>query len=245
MTRQNKDSAIAAAITFIVALLILLGLFFGGLYFDREELAKASTPEIQNEEEELFIEPELVELGEENSQMKDSPSPSTLGEPQQAEEEQTEKVTVGENPKPAPPVDKLVKSNKPQEVKAVEPTKSDKEEKEVKSKLAGKFTTKNGSPEGIATGSGSGGSGIGVAGNARGRTFISCPKPDVTLRHKTVVTVRIVIDAEGKVVSASASGSADATIRRKCEQAARQARWTAKAGAAETHGTLTFTITPQ
>ena len=94
-------------------------------------------------------------------------------------------------------------------------------------------------------GPGAGGTGVGISGSARGRTFLGCPKPDVALRHKAVVKVNVVIDASGKVVSASASGSADASIRRKCEQAARGARWTEKKGVSETRGTITFTITPR
>lgn len=245
MTRRDKDSAIAAALTFLVALLILLVLFFGSLRFDRAALAQASMPELPEEEEEIFIEPELLELGEEQSVRHDAPAPSYKGEPEKADEIQTEKIVKGENPKPAPPAERLVTSKAKSEVKSVEPPATDKEEKQVKSKIAGKFATSNGDTGGRSDGTGSGGTGVGVSGNARGRTFISCPKPDVALRHKTIVTVRVVIDASGKVISASASGSADAYIRRKCEQAARQARWSEKKGAAETHGSLTFTITPR
>lgn len=57
---KRTDSIIAAAITFVVALLILLFLFFGGMTFDRAELAVSSTPEIEPLEEELFIEPEIM-----------------------------------------------------------------------------------------------------------------------------------------------------------------------------------------
>ena len=35
MNRQQKDQTIAAAITFLVTLLILLSLFLGGVTFDR------------------------------------------------------------------------------------------------------------------------------------------------------------------------------------------------------------------
>lgn len=131
-------------------------------------------------------------------------------------------------------------------MKVEEPSQTDKERQKATSSVANKFSHRNGAVEGTDKGtSGAGGTGVGVSGNAHGRSFISCPKPDVALRHKTIVTVNVVIDAEGKVVEATAKGSADASIRRKCEAAARQARWSAKKGATSTRGSITFTITPR
>lgn len=245
---EKKDSAIAAGATFLVALLLLLFLFTGSLGYDRALLASSSIPgnPPEEEEEELFIDPELLDLGEENAVSKDAPAPAFQGEPEPAEEDKAEVVEPGENPKPAPPVPKPVSQKKESPVKATEPTATDKERSKATSTVAKGFSGRNGVPDGKAKESvGSGGTGIGVAGNARGRTFLSCPKPDVTLSHKTVVTVNIVVDASGRVTSASATGSASASIRRKCEQAARQARWTEKKGAGETRGTITFTITPR
>lgn len=242
--RQHKDSLIAALITMGVTLAILLALFFGTLSWDREALASASIPETQSDEE-LFIEPELLELGEENAVTADEPAPAPKGEPEKAEVEKTEVIEPGENPKPAPAKPKLVTQKSESPVKETEPSKTDKERELAKSKVSNKFSSSNGASTGKEAGSGAGGEGVGISGNARGRTFLGCPKPDVALRHKAVVKVNVVIDANGKVVSASASGSADASIRRKCEQAARGARWSEKKGVAETRGTITFTITPR
>ena len=77
MTRnERQDSIIAAAVTFAVALLLLLLLFFGGMTFDRALLAQASVPEIQTEDDELFIEPEILQdLGEEYAVAQDAPAP--------------------------------------------------------------------------------------------------------------------------------------------------------------------------
>ena len=153
----------------------------------------------------------------------------------------------GEKPDPVvKPVQKEITQKKESPVQKEEPSITDKERQKATSSVANKFAPKNGQTEGSDKGtSGAGGDGVGVSGNAHGRTFISCPKPDVALRHKTIVTVNVVIDAEGKVIEASATGSADATIRRKCESAARQARWSAKKGASTTRGSITFTITPR
>lgn len=244
MKRYDKDRAIAAFLTFLVALAILLTLFFGGISWDRQALAEASTPEIMDEE--VFIEPELVELGEENAVNNDKPAPAMKGEPDPAPEDKAEIIEPGPKPEPAPPKPKLNTQKKESKMKVEEPSQTDKERQKATSSVANKFSHKNGAVEGTDKGtSGAGGTGVGVSGNAHGRSFISCPKPDVALRHKTVVTVNVVIDAEGKVVEATAKGSADASIRRKCEAAARQARWSAKKGATSTRGSITFTITPR
>lgn len=246
MTRAEKDRAIAAAATFGVALVLLLVLFAGGLTWDRDALAKASTPEIMPDDE-LFIEPELVELGEETSVTHDKPAPTLKGEPEPAPEDHAEIVEPGPKPDPKPkPVRNEITQKRESKIQKEEASKTDKERQQATSSVASKFATKNGAPEGSDKGtSGAGGTGVGVSGNAHGRSFISCPKPDVALRHKTVVTVNVVIDAEGRVTEATATGSADASIRRKCESAARQARWSAKKGASSTRGSITFTITPR
>lgn len=244
MKRYDKDRAIAAFLTFLVALVILLTLFFGGISWDRQALAEASTPEIMDEE--VFIEPELVELGEENAVNHDKPAPAMKGEPDPAPEDKAEIIEPGPKPEPAPPKPKLNTQKKESKMKVEEPSQTDKERQKATSSVANKFSHRNGAVEGTDKGtSGAGGTGVGVSGNAHGRSFISCPKPDVALRHKTIVTVNVVIDAEGKVVEATAKGSADASIRRKCEAAARQARWSAKKGATSTRGSITFTITPR
>lgn len=244
MKRYDKDRAIAAFLTFLVALAILLTLFFGGISWDRQALAEASTPEIMDEE--VFIEPELVELGEENAVNHDKPAPAMKGEPDPAPEDKAEIIEPGPKPEPAPPKPKLNTQKKESKMKVEEPSQTDKERQKATSSVANKFSHRHGAVEGTDKGtSGAGGTGVGVSGNAHGRSFISCPKPDVALRHKTIVTVNVVIDAEGKVVEATAKGSADASIRRKCEAAARQARWSAKKGATSTRGSITFTITPR
>lgn len=242
---ERRDSLIAALLTMLATALILVVLFTCGMNYEKRELAEASTPELMPDEEELFYEPELIEAGEEMAVVNDAPSPDLKGEPEKSTEENREVVVKGTNPKPAPPVEKLVTQKKESPVKATEPSETDKEIKKATSEVAGKFASRNGNADAKASGAGAGGEGVGVTGNMRGRTFLGCPKPVVALRHKTVVTVNVVVDSEGRVISASATGSADASIRRKCEQAARQARWSAKKGAPETHGSITFTITPK
>ena len=244
--KQKKDSYIAAGVTTVVMLLILLFLYFGGYSFDRQLLAESSTPEIAPEEEEIFLEPEILrDLGEENATHNDAPAPAFQGEPEPSETDNTKLVVPGENPKPAPPIEKKVTTKKESPVKATEPSVTKEEKQKVTSSVAKGFSGRNGTPEGNSGTDGAGGTGMGIRGSANGRTFRGCPSPDVSLRHKTTVKVAVVIDADGNVTSATASGGSSAQIRRACEQAARGAKWSAKKGAGETRGTITFTITPR
>lgn len=246
---KRTDSIIAAAVTFVVALLILLFLFFGGMTFDRAELALSSTPEIEPMEEELFIEPEIMrDLGEENATVQDAPAPAFKGEPEQSETENTKLVVPGKSEKPAPPVAKPVTQKTESPVKATEPPKTSEEKKAVTSKMANKFPTNNGTSTGTSGTSGAGGVGVGISGSVSGRTFKGCPKPSVELQNKVVVEVRVTIDANGRVTAATArskSGKASAAILRACEQAARSARWSEDKDTPTAKGTLTFTITPR
>ncbi|MDE6144232.1 MAG: hypothetical protein K2F94_09180 [Muribaculaceae bacterium] len=246
MDNNRKDRALAALITLLILAAILLILLFGSVSWKRDAITETTSPELMLEEEE-FIEPELVELGEETAVKQNKPAPTLKGEPEPAPEDNAEIVDPGPKPDPNPkPVRNEITQKKESRLKQEEAAKTEKERKKATSSVASKFSSKNGSTEGSDKGtSGAGGTGVGVSGNAHGRSFISCPKPDVTLRHKTVVTVNVVIDAEGKVTEAKASGSASAEIRRKCEAAARQARWSAKKGATSTRGSITFTITPR
>ena len=246
---MNKDTGkrnrmIAAAATFLCGLLILLWLFFCGMTWDRAAMAQASTPEIM-EDEPVFLDPELLDLGEQDAVTNDKPAPAMAGEPEPSPEDDPEIIEPGEAPK-GPTVPKLTSSVKENDVKTQEPPETEKEKKAATSAVASKFSPKNGVSEGTQqNAAGAGGDGQGITGKASGRSFISCPKPDVALRNKTVVTVNVVINAEGKVTEAKATGSADAVIRRKCEAAAMQARWSAKKGVDSTRGTITFTIIPR
>ncbi len=242
---EKKASVIAACITFAVTGLLLVILFTCSLTWDRAALASMSTPEEQSDEE-LFISPELIDLGEMSTPMTDEATPSEIGEPVPAPEEVKQPIEKGENPEPAPVVEKKITQKSESPIKVKDPPAEKEEKKVVTSKMADKFSGKNGSVDGkFASANGAGGIGVGVTGNARGRTFLGCPKPVVELTNKTVVIVDIVVNEEGNVVSASARGSSSATIRSKCEQSALKARWSAKRGAGDTRGTITFTITPR
>lgn len=248
LTQQTKDSIIAVGVTILVTLLMLLALIFTGLKYD-ERLAQ-SQPETMMEEEEIFLEPELLlphhkSVGEPDAVNHDSPAPEVKGEPEPAPVEQTHTAVNGENPNPAPPKPTQVTQDKPSAVESAAPSKS-KEEEKVATSMAGKFKGNPGLTEGkFDSTSGSEGTGTGITGKMSGRQFLGCPAPDVTLSHRTVVTVAIQVDADGKVTEAKASGATDRSILKKCEQAALQAKWSAKKGAVSARGTITFTIIPR
>ncbi|MCM1369902.1 MAG: hypothetical protein NC204_05965 [Candidatus Amulumruptor caecigallinarius] len=247
MTRNQKDKAISAAVTFSVALAILLFLFFGSMDFDRALIAKSSIPELAGEEE-IFLEPEILrDLGEETSRVNDAPAPAFKGNPEPDTQESTAHVEPGKNPAPAPPVEKKVSTPKESDVKATIPPLSDEKARKVKADIKNKFPGNNGALAGNDAGTGAGGVGIGVKGSVSGRTFLGCPSPQVALSHKTTVTVAVTIDASGTVVSAKARARSgvSADILRKCEQSALRARWTKKADTPMAKGTITFTITPR
>ncbi len=244
---MKKDSVIAGIVTFVCVLLILLCLLFTGLSYDAKLAASSTNPEL--EEEELFLDPELLldqkqSIGETDATAHDTPAPEVKGEPIPAPVEENHTVHSGNNEQPSPEP-QLVASKVESSVTNAESNKK-KEEEQVAKSMAGKFRSKPGSIKGkFDSASGSDGVGSGVSGNLSGRQFLGCPLPDVELSHKTTVTVSITVNAEGKVISATASGPTTPAIRKKCEQAAKKAKWSAKKGAADTRGTISFTIIPK
>lgn len=246
---EKRDRIIAAAVTAVAVLLILLFLFVGGMNYDRSMLAQTSTAEIEPPEEEMFLEPELLQnLGEPESVAHDDPAPAQKGKPEQAEVENVKKTERGDNPKPAPPVEKKVTQPKESPIKATEPMKTDEDKKKVTSKMANKFPGQNGAETGKTGSAGAGGTGVGISGSVTGRTFMGCPKPNVALQNKVVVEVRVTIDSSGRVIAATArskQGKASPAILSACEQAARGARWNEDAKTPTAKGSLTFTITPK
>lgn len=245
--KERRDSVIAAFVTLLTIALLLVWLLFTTLRYD-ERLAK-NTENPQLEEEEIFLDPELLleqhkSVGEPDAVANDAPAAEMKGEPAPAPVEQTHTVVSGENTVPSPE-QTLITSNEESMVQTVAPDKK-KEEEKVASSMAGKFAAKPGTVAGkFDSPGGSDGVASGVTGKMSGRQFLGCPLPDVSLAHKTTVTVSITVDAEGKVMTATASGAATREIRRKCEQAAMQARWSAKKGATSTRGSITFTIIPK
>lgn len=249
--REKKDSAIAAAVTFVAAMLLLVVLFWGSLSFDRDSMAQASVPEISDDEP-LFIEPELLEIsdpGTEQTELNEKAAPEMPGVPDPAPEEQPRQQLKAETPKEKPVPDRqpLVSQKKQEsDVRQKEPKPSAEETQRVAS-LKGKFKSdNNGSLSGKnADNVGSGGDGVASSGKLNGRKMLSCPSSKVKISQKTTVVVRITVNAAGAVTSATAQSGGTPNLRKVCEGWARQSRWSEKPGAAPAGGTITFTITPR
>lgn len=250
MQTRHSDRLIAAVATGVIAAIILLVLFFSVITWDKAALAQASIPEITSAEDEVFLEPELLEEpGEELEEISDAPeAPAEQGEPEPAPEVNRMKEVKGENPDPAPKVDKVVSQTKPSPVKVTEPPKSDKEPKKATDPLAGKFSSRNGRKDGKAGGQGSGTDGISHAnGSVRGRRFKGAPAFTAEVNQKYIVKVSVTVNEAGKVTEAHISdgGGAPTAVRNKCLQNAKKASWDAKPGAPDASGLLTYTITPK
>lgn len=245
--QEAKDSLIAAFITILATALVLVWLLVATLRYDEKMAASTENPQL--EEDEIFLDPELLlqnekSIGEEDAKANDTPAPEIKGEPAPAPVEQNHTVVSSENTV-ASPEPELIASATESAVPTTPPDKK-KEEEKVATSMAGKFNSKPGSVQGkFDSTEGSDGIGSGVTGKMSGRQFLGCPLPDVALTHKTTVTVSITVDADGKVLTATASGAATREIRKKCEQAAMQAKWSPKKGAASTRGSITFTIIPK
>lgn len=242
---ERTRRLIALGTTLLFAAALVLWLLFTSLRYD-EKLASAQNPQL--EEEELFLDPELLlepekSIGEPEAVNHDAPAPEVKGEPQPAPVEQPHTVHSAEATTPSAEQN-LVQTPQEAPVQTAEPDRK-KEDEKVATSMAGKFGSNPGSVAGKFATQGSGGVGSGVSGKMAGRQFMGCPIPDVTLSHRTTVSVSITVDAEGNVTSARASGATTQEIRRKCEEAAMKARWSAKKGAASTRGTITFTIIPK
>lgn len=161
MKQQQNDRLVAGIITALLTALILVGLFVGGMTFDRQALAESSTPEIQPDEE-YFIEPlPIVEdPGEpdiDNSAEQQEEAPTEQGEPEPAPVENNKVVVNGENTR-QPPVQRPmpVTQTKESPVKVVPPKKTDKPDSKVTSKVANAFSGKNGAVGGKPGGTGTG-----------------------------------------------------------------------------------------
>lgn len=99
--------------------------------------------------------------------------------------------------------------------------------------------------EGSGKGSGGEGGGSGISFSLAGRGSKSLPKPTATSSENGIIVVEIRVDQEGNVVSAKAGvrGTTlwDTNLWRRCEQAAKKSKFTAKPDAPELQkGTITY-----
>lgn len=99
--------------------------------------------------------------------------------------------------------------------------------------------------EGSGKGSGGEGGGSGISFSLAGRGSKSLPEPDATSPENGSIVVEIRVDQEGNVVFAKAvwkgTTLTDTNLWRRCEQAAKKSKFTAKPDAPELDpGTITY-----
>lgn len=250
MARPVDSRLIAAGGALLAAIALVLMLMLCGLTQDPDALAQA-TPAAPPDTDVQYIDPELLEPPapdgtDPDSDVPEQPAQQPLGLEQQAPEVSKEKIVDGKNPQPAVSTEKLVTQKQPSPVKTTEPAPAKKPESNIASSMGSKFNGKNGSPTGSQGGYATGGKGTGVNGKLSGRKFLGCDMPQVRLRAKYTVVIRVEVNAQGKVISASVSsaGGAPRDVQDKCLAAARTARWSAKEGASNARGSLSFTLVP-
>lgn len=249
MAQNDKNAKlIALAATLILAALTFFCLLTVTIGWDKQAITEKTIQ--APEEEEIFIDAELLEHGDEDIFDIDEPAPAPEGSPEQADEPQDKLVATGENPMPSSPQEKLTSQKQDSPVKSTEPPKTQKEESKISSTMKDKFSSSNGKTDGKPAGTGTGGSGIGTAGSLNGRTFLGCAEPSVAVSKEVKIVVNVTVDASGKVTEASfksdsGPGQGNTTLRNACVQASKNARWSKKEGARPARGTITWTLKPR
>lgn len=246
---ELRDKLIATAATIVVAIILLLWLSLESLNWDKDA-ALAQTPNAVEEEEEFFVEPELLNLGEPDALAFDEPAPAPQGEPEESQEPIDKIITPGESEKQSKSSEKLVASKKENPVTTKEPAKTDEPESKISSSMKDKFSPKNGKTDGKDESAGAGGTGAGVVGSINGRTFKGCALPSVKVNKPVTIYVSIVVDESGKVIDAQfksdkGAGAGNQALRNACVRASYNARWSEKKGDPRAKGTLTWNLKPR
>lgn len=247
----RRSRLVAAVLTALIAALIVVVLCVSSMGWDSSRLAENAVADTaMTEEEDVFLEPELLETGDNSPVPADEAAPVPTGEPEQAETPVERPVAKADNPRHNAETERLVSSKAESPVKTVRPSARDEEEALVSSKMKNKFNAKNGRSDGRGTQAGSGGSGSGAAGRLRGRTFLGCPEPKVEVPRSVSIVVNVTVDAEGRVTAASfgsdsGPGAGNTRLREACVRQSRKARWSAKEGAPPARGTLTWHLLPR
>lgn len=248
-SNELRDKLIAAATTIVVAIILLLWLSLETINWDKDA-ALAQNQNIIEQEEELFIEPELLNLGEPDALAFDEPAPAPQGEPEESQEQIDKIVTPGESEKPTNATEKLVAAQKESPVTTKEPAKTEEPESKISSAMKDKFSPKNGKTDGKNDSAGAGGTGAGVVGSINGRTFKGCALPSVKVNKPVTIYVSIVVDESGKVIDAQfksdkGAGAGNQALRNACVKASYNARWSEKKGEPRAKGTLTWNLKPR
>lgn len=252
------------SVTVLTAILLLLLLF--GVHIMSP--APATSPKdskhavidpelLEQTDEEMFIEPELAELGDpDNSDELTDDALTPQGEPEQADVPNDKLVVNGSNVNDNPSPETLVATTKPNaKAQTTTPSQKDKPDQKIASTEPAVNVSFN---NGKKTGKGStaqSGNGTAASGQARGeatggRKMIP-PYPTVTgftINSTITLTVTVQVKDDGTVVPGSANviglSSNFTELKKKLKTASEKTRWTPKKGAPTAQGTITWTLKP-
>lgn len=243
---EKKDKLIAVIATFIVAIVILIVLFFSYIGEDIQEFIAQN--DIQQEEE-IFLDADLLNLGEIIEHQDNSPAPKLQGEPQKSETSNEELVEPGINDNSNLEVLQVTQQSE-NDLQTVVPQKTEQQESQINSVMRNRFNSSSGNTNETANTNGSGGNGIGATGNLKGRTFLGCSSPIISISKEVTIIVRISVNENGVVTDASfmsdsGPGAGNRQLRNACVKASRNAKWSAKKGVASQTGTITWHLKPK
>lgn len=260
MKRPTTGQNIALSVTVLVAILLMLLLL--GVHLNvveksqqdkKESLALAELEQDELLDEEMFIEPELTNLGDpENTATDVEEAPLADGAPDISEVPNERLVVNGPNPKPNNEAEPLVATPAPSTVKTTTPSPKDDADQRVAANMSNQFSVHNGKSDGkeSTASSGKGGEGSGQAKGdiSGGRRLENNPTITGFSISKTItVKVSVMVKADGKVVPGSAkcmTSLQDASLKKKVEDASARTLWTPKTGAPTVQGTITWTLRP-
>ncbi|MCM1074496.1 MAG: hypothetical protein NC356_02370 [Ruminococcus sp.] len=252
------------SITAVTALFLLLLLFGCHLQLpapvaDKSEkhLTMADPEDMLDPlDEDMFIEPEIADLGEPDNMEAVEDALTPQGEPEQSETPNEQLVVNGPNSNDDPSPETLVATPKPNpKAQTTTPSQKDKPDQKIQSAEEsvnvsfnnGKRTGKSSSAQ-----SGKGSSESGQArGEAQGGRSLIKPYPGITgftISNPITVHVTVQVTDKGLVVPGSANvidlNKKYTDLRAKLKSASEKTHWTPKKGAPTVQGTITWTLLP-
>lgn len=264
MKRPTTAQNIAMSVTVLTAILLLLLLFGvhiltpGTAAVQKQNKHAVADPELLDmPDEEMFIEPELADLGDpDNVDEFTDDALTPQGEPVTADVPNEKLVVNGPNTNDNPSTETLVSTTKPNaQAKTTSPSQKDKPDQKIASTESSVNVSFN---NGKKTGSGStaqSGNGEAASGQARGEATggrqMIAPYPTITgftINSTLTLIVTVQVKADGTVVPNSANviglNSSFTELRKKLITASEKTRWTPKKGAPTVQGTITWTLKP-
>lgn len=251
MKRPTAEQNIALGVTVVAALLLLL-LLWGVKMPSHDPAPVAGNEEISvfippQDDEPEFIEPILEDAGQHTDINQDSPDAAPSGEPDLSETVADKLVVNGPNPTPNKENEPLAATTAPSQAKTATPSPKDSPDSRIAGEMKNSFSAHNGRSDGKADASGTAlqGNGQGVAGVlGNGRKLEWNPTMSVSITRTTVVTVTVMVRADGTVSKAYNPRGGNPSLQSKVLAASEKTKWTPKPGAPEARGTLTWTFQP-